>query len=166
MNGEDIKWKFRIRGYGDGVYRQIQQKIKVLSSVRKHKASIHPVSLKSSGAPFWEDLQPLNFRDRGFHKISLNSATYGFLLPSVRIRYCRYRYRTYDYRFTLDTNIEAQALINGFACEQTYARLGFHVLEIKTRKLPPNLPFVGLVQLPQVSFSKFMLGIQQLNNWG
>ena len=43
-----------------------------------------------------------------------------------------------------------------------YEVLPYHVLEVKTRQRRPKLPFMGLVKLPQISFSKFYLGLTAL----
>ena len=44
LNGDARKSKFRIRGYGDGNYNQVHQKIKDLSAVSKYKSKINEVS--------------------------------------------------------------------------------------------------------------------------
>lgn len=163
LNGDSKKWKFRVRGYGDDTFNQVHQKVKDLSSVAKYKSYIRPAKASHDYAPCWDDLVPVDPNDLRFAKIMYNARRTGSLVPSVRIKYHRYRYRIYDYRITLDTNIEAIAPINGLPRSQTYARLPYHVLEIKSRDLRPVLPFVGLAQLPQVSFSKFMIGLGLLN---
>lgn len=162
LNGEENKLKFRLRGYGDGAYAQMHQKIKQLSSVEKYKCQIIPVSNPAGNAPEWDGLQPRNHRS-DFYRIMYNARQFGQLYPSIRVKYHRYRYRLFDYRITLDTNIEVFALPNGLPRCISYALLPYHVLEVKTTKSRPNLPFIGLIKLRQVSFSKFMLGLGLLN---
>lgn len=161
-NGDSGKVKFRIRGYQDGNYQQIHQKIKELSSVGKLKDKIRPVQMTKEHAPSWEEIAPLA-PSTSFDQIQYNMRKFGMMYPSVRVKYFRYRYRSYDFRMTLDTNIEVFSPINGIPKPISYATIPHHVLEIKTRKERPNLPFVGLIKLPQVSFSKFMLGLSILN---
>ena len=163
LDGEEFKSKFRIRGYGDGKYNQAHHKMKQLSGVSKFKAKVIPCSADRECAPLWDDLTALAPNDRHFSKIRFNASKHGILFPSVRIQYVRFRYRSYDYRITFDTNIEAFAPINGLPSLRSHASLNQHVLEIKTTRLRPKLPFVGLMKLPQVSFSKFMLGLIELN---
>jgi hypothetical protein len=164
LNGEAIKYKYRIRGYGDGSYGQIHQKKKDLSSVDKYKCKIQPVQIKGSLFPEWQDLKPLIDQDPTFQKISYSASRIGVLYPSIRVKYYRYRYRSYDYRITLDTNIEISASSNGLPHNQHSVVLPSHVLEIKTTYKRPSLPFIGLIKLNQISFSKFMLGVIELNN--
>lgn len=163
LNGEEFKCKFRIRGYGNGEYNQIHQKIKHLSGVSKFKAKLIPCKCPHENAPTWEELMPKEPFDNQFNKIMYNARQFGPLYPSVRIQYFRYRYRKNDYRITFDTNIEAFAPVNGLPSRLGYAVLDHHVLELKTTQIRPNLPFIGLVKLSQVSFSKFMLGLARLN---
>ena len=163
LNGEANNVKFRIRGYDENTFVQIHQKIKALSGVSKYKSKIIPVRMKGSKAPMWEDLASKK-NDPDFMQIKYNAYTFGPLLPSVRIKYQRNRYRKYDYRITLDKNIEAFSLSNGLPRARAYARLPSHVLEIKTEERRPTLPFNGLIPLRQVSFSKFMLGLDLLDD--
>ncbi|MDE3269392.1 MAG: VTC domain-containing protein [Pseudomonadota bacterium] len=160
LNGESAKRKFRIRGYADGLYSQLHQKEKLLSGVGKFKSKLIEVSLRDNYPPDWESLAPVDADDENFHKIRSLASQYGLLLPSVRVRYQRRRYRTFDFRMTLDTNIEIYGYDN---CGTTGCTiLPYHVLEVKTYKRRPRLPFMGLVKLPQVSFSKFYLGISAI----
>lgn len=162
LNGEDTKSKFRIRGYGDGTYNQAHHKMKNLYGVSKFKARIKPVSITMECAPAWEDLWPKSLDDSNFDKIMYNSRAKGTLYPVVRIQYQRYRFRSYDDRITLDTNIQAFAPTNGLPTKCHHVTFDKHVLELKTSRLRPKLPFLGLAQLSQVSFSKFLIGLQQL----
>ena len=163
LNGDADKVKFRIRGYGDGQYVQQHQKIKTLSGVTKYKAKLHGVTAPGEVAPHWEELQPKENDLFATRVIAHHARSFGYLIPSIRVKYLRHRFRSYDDRITLDTNIEVFAQQNGVPRSISYAQLPQHVLEIKTRRLRPNLPFIGLIQLQQVSFSKFMLGIHELN---
>ena len=98
--------------------------------------------------------------------IQNNANSYGSLIPVIRVKYKRYRYRVYDYRMTLDTNIEVQELSSFINRSEIIARshiFPFHVLEIKTRESRPDLPFLGVISLPQISCSKFMLGFNYLS---
>lgn len=162
LNGDADKVKFRIRGYGDGTFVQIHQKIKALSGVGKYKCAIQPQSMLMGRAPEWHELLPLK-NNPNYNSIMANSQCYGMLVPSIRVRYSRARYRTFDYRMTLDTNIEVSSLSNGIPRCINSSFLPDHVLEIKTSELRPLLPFVGLIKLKQISFSKFMLGIKLLD---
>ena len=163
IDGDADKIKFRIRGYGESCYLQLHQKIKALSGVYKHKSNLRKISPVPGHAPLWDEL----VTDTDFQKHNLikhTSEPYGFLIPSIRVQYFRYRYRTFDYRITLDTNVEVFSLANGISHLKSYGQLPYHVLEIKTLKERPTLPFLGLIKLEQVSFSKFMLGSLLLNS--
>ena len=162
-NGEGVKSKFRVRGYGDGTYGQLHYKGKLLSGVQKYKAKIKPLMLEANTPPDWDSIRPLQERDNNFNKIMSLGLQYGLLEPIVRIKYHRYRFRTFDFRMTLDTNIETYGYRHG-ACNTGYLVLPYHVLEVKTTKRRPKLPFMGLTKLPQVSFSKFYLGLTLLED--
>ena len=163
LNGDADKYKFRIRGYGDGQYIQLHQKIKTLSGVGKLKSRIDRVWAPGEAAPRWDELRPAQDSSE-FSTIRYNAQKWGPLLPSVRVSYKRNRYRCLDYRLTLDTNIEVFSPANGLPRLKSWACLPYHVLEVKTKSKRPVLPFIGLIKRQQVSFSKFMLGIGQLNN--
>lgn len=165
VNGEARKSKFRIRGYGDGTYLQAHQKIKNLSAVSKYKSKINPVKLHDQIAPMWSDITPIDRSCLNYSAIQINASTYGSLIPVIRVKYKRYRYRVYDYRITLDTDIEVCELSSFLNRSEIVSRsyiFPFHVLEIKTRESRPNLPFLGVISLPQISCSKFMLGLNYL----
>jgi hypothetical protein len=164
LEGDAKKFKFRIRGYGDNTYRQVHQKFKDLQGVSKYKAKIQPVRKIMNQAPEWDQLLATSPQEEGaFAMIRYNSSRVGPLIPSIQVKYHRYRFRLYDIRMTLDTNIEVFALANGLPRSRHSSVLPLHVLEVKTHQTRPILPFIGLVKLPQVSFSKFMLGIQHLS---
>ncbi len=165
VNGDAKKSKFRIRGYGDGSYNQIHQKRKNLSAVSKYKSKIKPVKIHNQIAPIWSDLTPQDHNCLDFQAIQANAHNYGSLVPVIRVKYKRHRYRIYDYRMTLDTNIEVQELSSFINRSEIVTRshiFPFHVLEIKTREDRPDLPFLGVLSLPQISCSKFMLGFNYL----
>lgn len=162
LNGDADKLKFRIRGYGGGTYGQVHQKIKTLSGVGKYKSKIKLSTAPNEQAPTWDSLQA-ETPNESFDQIVFNARKFEPLLPSIRVMYTRYRYRAYDYRLTLDSNIEVFSPMNGLPRCKSYACLPYHVLEVKTKDRRPVLPFVGLVKLQQVSFSKFMLGLNLLN---
>lgn len=162
LNGESVKRKFRIRGYGSGTYQQLHQKEKLLAGVGKIKTALHPLQVIDEHPPEWDSLCPVRSEDANFHQIKSLGLQYGTLVPAVRVRYQRRRYRMFDFRMTLDTNIEVFGYENGIMTELGYEVLPFHVLEVKTLKRRPKLPFMGLVKLPQISFSKFYLGLTAL----
>lgn len=164
LNGDARKTKFRIRGYGNGSYVQVHQKLKDLYGVSKHKSKIVKVKKKVESAPNWDSLFPDTKDLSSFNSIKFNSESVGPLFPSIQVKYHRHRYRTFDFRMTLDTNIEVSSLSNGIPRSITNDIFPFHVLEIKTMQTRPKLPFIGIVKLRQVSFSKFMIGIHRLNN--
>ena len=163
LNGESVKRKFRIRGYGDGVYQQMHQKEKLLTGVGKFKTALQPLRIVDEQPPVWDSLLPKHPDDAYFYKIKSLGLQYGMLLPAVRVRYQRHRYRMFDFRITLDTNIEVFGYEDGIVTTRGYEILPWHVLEVKTRKRRPKLPFLGLVKLPQISFSKFYLGLLALH---
>lgn len=155
-DGEPQKMKFRIRGYGDGRYSQLHLKMKDLYEVRKLKGAIQPLELKPGISPSWDEVTGLSGDQ--VPEIRSIAAQFGPLLPALRVRYQRFRFRTYDYRLTLDTQIEAQGFSNQWDMALNHGLLPYHVLEIKTEQSRPHLPFFNLTQLPQISFSKFYLG--------
>ena len=159
--GYNHKTKFRIRGYNDH-YLQAQQKIKNIYGVIKYKSNIELVKIDENTSPNWESLTPLQKNNPDFMMIKTHSQKFGPLVPTIRIKYFRYRYRLYDYRITVDTRIEFFSPNHGIAKRKKHAFLPFHVLEVKTRQLRPSLPFMGIISLNPVSCSKFMLGLNIL----
>jgi hypothetical protein len=160
--GEAVKRKFRIRGYGDAAFHQLHLKQKDLFGVSKLKTRIQPVMAGDAFGPNWDAMLPLAAGDPVFQRILMEAEVHGPLVPAIRVRYYRYRYRVNDYRITLDTKIEVMSFANGRACVRDYAVLRDHVLEVKTPDPRPHLPLMGLARLPQISFSKFYLGLLQL----
>ncbi len=162
LNGENRKRKFRIRGYGDGRFGQIQMKDKDLTIIRKLKDGLKPVEIQGDEAPLWYQLQPKNVNSGMFSAIMSFANDSGLIIPSIRVRYHRRRYRINDYRLTLDTHVEVNSFSNGLETRFSQGRLPYHVLEIKTADPRPYLPLLGLTKLQQVSFSKFYLGLNLL----
>lgn len=162
LNGENKKRKFRIRGYGDGNFSQIQMKDKDLTIIRKLKETIIPVQVQGDDAPLWYQLQPANVNSGMYSAIMDFANQSGLIIPSIRVRYNRRRYRINDYRLTLDTHVEVMSFANGLETRFSQGILPSHVLEIKTADPRPYLPLLGLTKLQQVSFSKFYLGLNLL----
>ena len=167
LNGEPVKRKFRIRGYGDDTFNQVHLKEKDIFGVSKLKVKIVPVSSKNMVSPEWDFLKPQALeREDVFAQIMGNASMWGPLIPAVRVRYYRYRFRVNDHRITLDTNIEVMSFANGSHAIGSYGVLPSHVLEIKTVDPRPHLPLFGVRRLPQISFSKFYLGLNLLKQKG
>jgi hypothetical protein len=158
LDGESRKVKFRIRGYGDGRFVQVHQKEKALFGVAKIKSRIEPVTAHGGALPDWASL----VGGDAWHRIKTNALSYGPLIPVVRVRYRRFRYRAFDARVTLDTNVEVSGFGNFVDRRLSHAILPSHVLEVKTMSPRPVLPLLGLMQLPPASFSKFFQGVQLL----
>lgn len=161
-NGEPVKEKFRIRGYGDGSFRALHYKRKELYGVSKYKASLQPIAVNGH-FPDWRELSHQREKDANWQAISNLAGQHGPLIPAVRIRYHRDRFRLYDYRITLDYDITAEACHAGYGSILHEAVLPFHVLEIKTTAERPLLPTLGLIRLKPTSFSKFYLGVCMLD---
>lgn len=162
FNGEVQKRKFRIRGYGADTFHQLHMKDKDLTITKKLKAKIQPVRVLGQAAPHFYELLGHDRDCSDFHFIMAMATQYGYLEPVVRVRYQRRRFRINDYRLTLDTNVEIMGFSNGRDLACTYALIPHHVLEIKTADPRPYLPLLGLAKLPQVSYSKFFLGLNLL----
>ena len=162
IDGADRKSKFRIRGYGDFTYTQVHHKAKRLAGVIKTKSSMNPLLASEYKYPSWDKIISCCKDTNSQHQIYYASQKYGELIPSVRIRYRRYRYRVFDYRITLDTEIEAFSPSNGQPRARNYVCFPDHVLEIKSHRRRPKLPFLGIITLQNVSYSKFMQGLKYL----
>lgn len=162
LNGEARKRKFRIRGYGDDSFHQLHLKDKDLTIIRKLKDKIQPARIIGQLAPNFFELLPADPLGGSFNAIIAMAAHYGQLIPVVRVRYRRRRYRINDYRLTLDTHVEIMGFSNGIDIKCNYAVLPHHVLEIKTIDPRPYLPLLGLMKLQQVSYSKFFMGLNVL----
>ena len=152
--GAKNKRKFRVRAYDQtyGKNLQLQIKEKELSAVTKHK-----LNLNSNNIFAWPSNDKINS-----DKITSISSQYVNLRPYILVEYFRHRYRVFDYRVTLDENIRIarceglrQYMFSDFL-------VPFNVLEIKTLSERPYLPFLKLIKLNQMSFSKFYTGIRYL----
>jgi hypothetical protein len=161
-NGEPVKEKFRVRGYGNGYFSSVHYKRKDLFQVSKYKSQVKPLKAQSS-LPQWADLVDAKGSDLQFQNINQLADQYGRLIPAVRIRYSRERFRIYDYRITLDYNITASSCDFAYGTKLSETILPCHVLEIKTSKERPVLPTLGLIDLKPTSFSKFYQGVQMLD---
>jgi hypothetical protein len=152
-SGEELKRKFRIRAYDMNLESNLQAQIKEknLSSVYKYKMN-HEGSIN-------EWIQP-NKKDNSYMRAI--SSEYCNLEPIIRIDYLRNRYRIQDYRVTLDEKICVRSCEGLREQVLDMANLPFAVLEIKSKNERPFLPLLGLVDLKQMSFSKFYLGVQSL----
>ncbi|MBQ47735.1 MAG: hypothetical protein CMP10_09760 [Zetaproteobacteria bacterium] len=163
-NGDLTKSKFRIRGYG-GTFNQVQMKSKDMYGVSKYKNAIEPVSMVGNHIPSWFELNPAEGKSRkGFDKIQMLASHFGDLRPVIRVRYFRHRYRVNDYRITLDSRIEVMGFSNEIDRTMDHGILPHHVLEVKTPDTRPKLPLFGITKLPQISCSKFFLGLNQLEH--
>jgi len=150
------KRKFRVRGYDDGPYTRAQVKEKSLCAVSKRSAPIDSDSCSDKAWP------RLGRDDRDSVAVRSLAASYGPLIPAVKIRYHRHRYRTFDYRITLDEKIEALACPEHRLATRSMVRIPLAVLEVKTRADRPFLPGFGKLDLEPSSFSKFLLGLTLL----
>jgi len=158
VDGNSDKTKFRIRGYGDGTFGNLQKKDKDLFVVKKRKIKIEAVTGSGGMAPEWEKL--VGKEDNNvFSMIKAEADHFGNLYPSVRVKYHRHRFRAFDYRITLDSSIEISGFANGLTTVSDHAIIPYNVLEIKTADPRPRLPLFGLTKLPHISFSKFYLGL-------
>lgn len=159
MAGHDPKRKFRVRYYEDTRVVQAQVKEKYIYSVSKWKLNL---SRLPCDMPPWHGLE--KFADGDFRSMKALSLSYGCLVPAVRIRYIRRRYRYPGCRVNLDEQIDAR-LNDGFPCHvKSRARVPFALLEVKTASLEPYLPFLGLLRLKPAGFSKFAVSLHLLRN--
>jgi len=164
QDGDAIKEKYRIRGYGNREYSQIHYKRKNLSGVGKLKSAIEPIKVNTGDHVSWNLLKCGNEDSFAlFDEIRARAQMIGYLVPVIRVKYYRYRFRVNDYRITLDTRVEVTGMTNGVhKFKLDYGVLPHHVLEVKTESSRPYLPLFGAVRLPQISFSKFYLGLNLL----
>lgn len=162
FNGEPLKRKIRIRGYGDDRFSQLHIKTKKVFQIEKIKRAINPILWSTARTATLNELAPQQSDDSSFYKLMRIIQKTSIYLPVIRIRYLRYRFRVNAYRITLDTNIEVTGFSMGSANRHDYALQPYHVLEVKTPDTRPFLPLLGLVKLPQISFSKFYCGLDLL----
>ena len=82
------------------------------------------------------------------------------LIPAMEIVYDRFRYREYDYRITLDTNIRVKNLL-----DPSFPEVQFEtsVLEVKTVSRVPRIPLMGFLPLASGSFSKYKTAFNYFN---
>jgi hypothetical protein len=159
LEGDAVRRKVRIRGYGDGRYPCFQLKTKEMYAVGKIKQPLASIPFDIDQLPTLIDLARQNPERREFQAIVGSLLREGEMYPVIRVKYYRYRYRINDYRVTLDTDIEITGLGPSGSLELL---LPTHVLEVKRFENKPHLPFLGLIKLPQISFSKFTLGLSML----
>ncbi|MFM2031784.1 MAG: hypothetical protein RLZZ297_549 [Chloroflexota bacterium] len=158
--GNEIKSKYRVRWYDGGLY-QAQIKEKDLYGIGKVKAKLGlPVGTPISALPqFWHDL-PFGEGDAAAQTILARARRIGPLFPVAHVRYHRRRYRSFDFRMNIDTNIEVRSNPLHPVGVVTEVRIPLAVLEIKTKQDRPILPFLAALSLRQDSFSKYGLGMQ------
>ena len=167
INGLGTKQKFRLRSYKeDGVYHQFQVKTKSESTVKKVKVDSPLLSPQASPQEFsiqnviGENGEEILYRlEQQGHK---SFASLNDLLPTVEIVYDRFRYREYDYRITLDTNIRTRYLRTDF--NNTYT-LPQAVLEIKTTNPTPHIPLLGFMPISVNSFSKYKIALNYFSEF-
>ncbi|MBT6842547.1 MAG: VTC domain-containing protein [Candidatus Melainabacteria bacterium] len=90
------------------------------------------------------------------------AANYLQLEPLILVKYYRYRFRVFDVRITLDTQISFEPGSSLRGTRRNFGRVPFSILEVKTESERPFLPTNKLIDLPQLSFSKFYSGVQYL----
>jgi hypothetical protein len=94
--------------------------------------------------------------------MQLRGARIGPLYQLAHIRYYRRRYRSFDFRMNIDSNIELEVNARHPLGLISKIRIPLAVLEIKTKQERPILPFLGALKLRQDSFSKYALGMKML----
>lgn len=155
LHGHERKTKFRIRSYNQKQFTNIQVKQKVLLGVTKFRSQLlRPAKRHENWSSLLKSCDDL--------RISALSSQFNNLAPVVKISYLRHRFRVFDYRITLDQNIRAIRMPAHRTAVKSFVAFPFNVLEIKTRSEQPFLPGFGLLNLSQISFSKFFLGLSLL----
>ena len=136
-------------------------KSKDIYGIGKVKAKLGlPVGTPISALPqFWHDL-PFGEGDAAAQTILARARRIGPLFPVAHVRYHRRRYRSFDFRMNIDTNIEVRSNPLHPVGVVTEVRIPLAVLEIKTKQDRPILPFLAALSLRQDSFSKYGLGMQ------
>lgn len=162
VDGNEFKAKYRVRWYDGGVY-QAQIKDKDVYGVGKLKSRLQfaQTTPVSKFPRFWHDL-PFNDTDQSARDMQLRGSRIGPLYSLVYIRYYRRRYRSFDFRMNIDSNIELETNASHPLGIANKIRIPLAVLEIKTKQERPILPFLGALKLRQDSFSKYALGMQML----
>lgn len=157
-DGSNLKRKFRLRFYSNDDYSnggQVQVKEKQLSAVFKYKAKFAPQAVDDILSQPWPDeIDSLAIRSL--------AANYVNLEPLILVQYYRYRFRLFDTRITLDTQISFQPGSLLRAPMRSAGHVPFSILEVKTESPRPMLPTNRLIDLPQLSFSKFYSGVKYL----
>ena len=163
-DGNSEKKKFRIRWYEGDIKIQGQLKEKSILQVRKWKHTFSGIGTDASYLfnVLWHQLFDKEVHDSDVLRMYHDGVGAGIMWPLVRVSYQRRRYRTYDYRFNIDSNIVAEAVPGHPVGLTGVVRVPFAVLEIKTMQERPYLPFMGDLRTGQISMSKFALGIQLL----
>jgi hypothetical protein len=162
IGGNEFKAKYRVRWYDGGVY-QAQIKDKDVYGVSKLKSRL-PFAQHTPVARFpmlWHDL-PFNDTEQSARDMQLRGARIGPLYQLAHIRYYRRRYRSFDFRMNIDSNIELETNARHPLGLISKIRIPLAVLEIKTKQERPILPFLGALKLRQDSFSKYALGMKML----
>ena len=164
-SGNAKKRKYRVRHYdGQKTSCQAQIKIKNMYLVNKHKHKFEDKSVKSilHGNFLWHHL--FTAQDHASHMFSIQEIEQykSILWPLVNVSYTRRRYRTYDYRFNIDSHIVVEAIPGHPMGLSGKVTLPVSVLELKTTQIRPYIPFLGHYTVSQASFSKYAFGIQLL----
>lgn len=162
VGGNEFKAKYRVCWYDGGLY-QAQIKDKDMYGIGKLKTRLpyQPNTPIAALATYWHML-PFTEGERTAMDIRARSTRMGPVYSTAHIRYHRRRYRSFDFRMNIDTNIEIESTGKhpmGIVGKQ---RIPLAVLEIKTTQDRPKLPFLGALKLRQDSFSKYALGMQLL----
>ncbi|MFM2307925.1 MAG: hypothetical protein RLY87_45 [Chloroflexota bacterium] len=162
VGGNEFKAKYRVRWYDGGLY-QGQVKDKDMYGTRKLKSRLPmaPGTPLSTFPLFWHEL-PFNEEDQHGRDMKVRGSRMGPLYPLAHIRYHRRRYRSFDFRMNIDSNIELESDARHPLRMTSKIRIPLAVLEIKTKQERPILPFLGALKLRQDSFSKYALGMQLL----
>ena len=147
-NGDGIKMKFRVRGYGNG-WVTAQCKERRFGAVLKQKAdATHIVGIP----PYWP-----------FDLLPQSAQRMGPLTPVLRVTYTRHRFRAGSARVTLDEGISVTGVGRSIRGRST---LAFAVVEIKTVDPHPSYRFLRDLGLRLSSGSKFGEGLRKLDDRG
>lgn len=158
---EPQRIKFRARGYRDGELTQLQIKVKRDAGQHKLKARLRGARRATELGPWDELVNGVEGREARAALAGV-SAPWGRLHPCLRVRYERARFRVFDQRVTLDTNVRFDAVPGAFTSRRPSARLLDGVLEIKSHQPEVHVPLLGLVQLAPRTLTKFREGVAAL----
>ncbi len=164
-SGNVKKLKYRVRYYDEQKTScQAQIKIKDMHLVDKYKHKFKDKSVESllHGNVLWHHL--FTAQDQASHMSSIleTGQFENILWPVVNVSYTRRRYRTYDYRFNIDSQIVVEAVPGHPMGVSGKVILPISVLELKTIQIRPYIPFLAHFTVSQTSFSKYAFGIQLL----